>query len=275
MENKFLKAVCSTHIGERSNYEDNFLFNSIYLTSDVQKQILDRCLFFIKSSNDTIELKVRLFAISDGMGGHNAGEVASRICVEKLAETEKILQRYSSIREVVEYLQLKIVEINHIVCEMSHKYDELKGMGATLVLVVIYEKECAILNIGDSRAYYFNNSSLIQITKDHTEGQRMLDFGLLTRKELLGFSARKNLNRYIGYTQNGYVLQADEYYLTLADGVILLCSDGISDSLTEREILEILNSTNDLESVGKQLINKAISIHNADNTTVILISLRR
>lgn len=75
--------------------------------------------------------------------------------------------------------------------------------------------ECAILSTDDSRAYFFSNDTLIQITMDHTEGQCMLDLGLLTRKELPGFHARKNLNRYIGYDQNGYILRADEYYLAL------------------------------------------------------------
>ncbi|MGN0422614.1 MAG: PP2C family protein-serine/threonine phosphatase, partial [Lachnospiraceae bacterium] len=132
-----------------------------------------------------------------------------------------------------------------------------------------------VLNIGDSRAYHFNNEALIQITKDHTEGQRMLDLGLLTRKELSGFPARKNLNRYIGYGQSGYVLRADEYYPVLEDGIILLCSDGISDFLSDTRISEILCSENNLEIAGKQLINEAVSSHNADNATAILIPLRR
>ena len=103
----------------------------------------------------------------------------------------------------------------------------------------------------------------------------MLYLGLLTRKELSGFPARKNLNRYIGYGQSGYVLRADEYYPVLEDGIILLCSDGISDFLSDTRISEILCSENNLEIAGKQLINEAVSSHNADNATAILIPLRR
>lgn len=266
------KPVCYSHIGKRPNHEDNFLINGLYLTSDEQKKMSDNCCCFV---TDDAHSKVHLFAISDGMGGHNAGEVASRICVEKLAETGKVLQSCSSIKEVVAYLQSSVAEINSIVCKKSRNHRELKGMGATLVLFVICGVDYAILNIGDSRAYHYNNDALIQITKDHTEGQRMLDLGLLTRKELSGFPARKNLNRYIGYDQNGYVLQADEYYPILDNGVILLCSDGISDYLSDSRISEILHSANNLGSAGKQLINEAIASHNADNATVMLIPLRR
>ena len=103
----------------------------------------------------------------------------------------------------------------------------------------------------------------------------MLDLGLLTRKELSGFPARKNLNRYIGYNQNGYVLQADEYYPVLENGVVLLCSDGISDFLSNDQIVEILSAASNLEIAVSQLVDKAVSALNADNATAILIPLRR
>jgi len=272
MNDKSLATVCFSHIGKRINHEDNFCINGTYLASEMQKQMSDnRCCYFSDSGN----AKVSLYAVSDGMGGHNAGEIASRICVEKLSVVHNELQYLSSIKDVVAYLQNVIAEINETVCELSQRQAELKGMGATLVLFVVCEKECAVLNIGDSRAYHSLNERLIQITKDNTEGQRMLDLGLLTRKELSGFPARKNLNRYIGYNQNGYILQADEYYPTLDGGVLILCSDGVSDFVSDIRIAEILDSEKNLEVAGKQLIDEAVASQNADNATVMLIPLRR
>ena len=272
MNDKSLTTVCFSHIGKRLNHEDNFFINGIYLTDERQKQMLDNCCY---NFCDIGTADVCLYAVSDGMGGHNAGEVASRICVEKLSLAYSELQHASSLKEAVTYIQTVIAEINNTVCEQSQKNSDLKGMGATLVLFVLCGMNCAVLNIGDSRAYHYDNGSLVQITKDHTEGQRMLDLGLLTRKELLGFPARKNLNRYIGYYQNGYVLQADEYYPTLERGLILLCSDGISDFLSDTRIAEILSSESDPEIAGKQLIDEAIVSHQADNATVMLIPLGR
>lgn len=265
-------AVCFSHIGKRANHEDNFFVDGSYLPSDLQKQMGEHHCFLV---NDTSLSRIHLFAVSDGMGGHNAGEVASRICVEKLAVAYEELQKLNSIREAVFYLQATITEINHAVCDMSCRQPKLKGMGATLVLLVVCGKEYAVLNIGDSRAYFFGNNTITQITKDHTEGQRMLDLGLLTRKELSGFPARKNLNRYIGFNQNGYVLQADEYFPVLNNGVLILCSDGISDFISDTQIEKILSSGNKLEFIGKQLINEAVAAPNSDNATIILVPLRR
>ena len=270
MKNRDFRAVCYSHIGKRQNQEDNFLFDGISLTLDNQKQRSEQPIVF--SSKNTME-RVKLFAISDGMGGHNAGEVASRICVEKLAEIEPLLQNYHSMKDIVAFLQFKIAEINRTVYEMSCRYEAYKGMGATLVLCVLYGMECVVLNVGDSRAYYFDGSTLMQITKDNTEGQRMLDLGLLTRKELLHFPARKHLNRYIGYAPTGFILQADEYYPQIKDGTILLCSDGISDFLSDKQIVQILQSELDLEKVGMLLIKEAILSTSADNATMILLSM--
>jgi len=272
MSDKNCSAVSFSHIGERLNHEDNLYVNGHLLTPDFQKQMSDK---FCRTIKEPELSRVRLFAVSDGMGGHNAGEVASFLCVKKLSLAQRKLQHCTSLDEAVAYLQTVIAEINNDVCEQSHKNADLKGMGATLVIFVICGMDCAVLNIGDSRAYHYYNGFLVQITKDHTEGQRMLDLGLLTKKELSGFPARKNLNRYIGYCRNGYVLQADEYYPASESGVILLCSDGISDFISDTRIADILSSESNLEIAGKQLIDEAVVSHNADNATVMLIPLRR
>lgn len=268
---KTLSVFSVTHIGKRHNHEDNFLIDTRFLTIEEQQRMLEeQCL----SDNILSASKVHLLAISDGMGGHNAGEVASRICVEKLSIAYKKLKSLSSLDDCVKYLQSVINEINIDICNMSNKNDNCRGMGATLVLAIICGTECAILNIGDSRAYYINSNNIMQISKDHTEGQRMLDLGILTRKELANFPARKNLNRYIGFDVNGYVLQADEYYPNIKEGIILLCSDGVSDYLSEKEIFNIINKNTRLDVIGEQLVNEAVADIFADNATALLISFR-
>lgn len=272
MKSNQLAGVCLSQIGGRLNHEDNFLFNGIFLTADEQEQMSNHNLFVIREISRS---RVQLFAVSDGMGGHNAGEVASRVCVERLSIIEKEIQSFNSIQEIVNYLQIAIAEINTIVCKMSNKDEQLKGMGTTLVLFAVCGNECAVLNVGDSRAYYLDNNEMVQITKDNSEGQRMLDLGLLTRKELLNFPARKSLSRYIGYNQNGFSLQADEYYPIIENGLMLLCSDGVSDALSAEQIIYYLHSSSSLEDVGKALMNAVVSTRNADNATIILIQVGR
>ena len=272
LKNKSNFATCVSHIGKRHNYEDNFLFDGKHIDVDLQKQMPSKKSIFLTSH---FKRRVSFFAISDGMGGHNAGEVASKICVEKLAELEKTVQNCLSIKEVVYLAQATIAEINSTVCEMSYKQKDLRGMGSTLVLLIICGEEIAILNIGDSRAYKFDGYSIIQLTKDNTEGQRMLDLELLTSEEIKSFPARKNLTRYIGYGEAGFILKADEYYPIINNEMILLCSDGVTDALNEYEMKNILSKELDMGVSGKMLIEQAIAVDNADNATAILVNIER
>ena len=263
--------ICISHIGNRPNHEDNFLFGGKYITPTEQKAMTEKrsvCRTEKTTSN------VRFFAVSDGMGGHNAGEIASLICVTRLAELESTVQNCGSITDVVRLCQKAISEINNEVCAKSNEKSSLKGMGATLVLLVMCGSECAMLNIGDSRAYLFDGLNLTKITKDNTEGQRMLDLKLLSPGEIEKFPARKNLNRYIGFNEPGVQLTADEYFLNLQSEVILLCSDGVSDSLTDDEIKEYLLADPNVEIAANKMINRAIAEDGSDNATAIVVSIK-
>ncbi len=265
-----IKSICLSHVGKRSQNEDNFLFDECWIDELSRNTRLHNQLISLSLKRDR---NVNFFAVADGMGGHSAGEVASHICVETLADVEKRAQAQTSLEGVVRLTQLAISSINEEVCAMGRSNLEMKGMGTTLVILITYGSEYAVLNIGDSRAYHFDGHTLTQLTKDHTEGQRMLDLGLLSRKELADFPARKNLSRYIGYDKRGFILQADEYYPVLDEGVVLLCSDGITDSLSDLQIADVLASNRDIEIAGRMLIEQAIVQPNADNATAILVEI--
>ena len=260
---------CVSHIGGRPDHEDNFLFNGVYITPTEQKGMAWKR--FICSSEKT-PANVRFFAISDGMGGHSAGEVASRICVVRLAETETAIQNHGDIKEVVEICQKTIAGVNNEVCAKGRENSAFGGMGSTLVLLVMRGSECAVLNIGDSRAYFFDGASLTQITKDHTAGQRMLDLNLLADEDLIHFDTRKNLTRYIGFDEPDLRLEADEYFIKARNGIIILCSDGVSDSLTDAEIEECLGTELNIGTAARNIIDRAVAKQNSDNATVIIVS---
>lgn len=272
MNSECPNAICVTHIGKRISHEDNYLLNADYLTAEMQQWMKETHAVFCKTSG---VLKTGCYAISDGMGGHNAGEVASRMCVEQLAILQRSLQYSENITEAVARVQSAIAQINVSINRISCQRKEFVGMGATLVILIICNGKYAVLNIGDSRAYAFDGYSLKQLTTDHTEGQRLLDLGLLTRKELDSFSARKNLYRYVGYREQGYVLQADVIYPDTDKGVFILCSDGITDSVPDSIISSILLEETDLTLAGKKIINLAIEADNADNSTLILVPIGR
>ena len=266
-----IKQTCVSHIGKRRSHEDNFLFGGEIIIPQRQREMLEeRVISLCEKSQGGVQL----FAVSDGMGGHNAGEVASYICVSKLAELEPTIQNCVSITDVAEICQKAISDINSEVCAKSRETPILRDMGATLVLLAMCGTECAVLNIGDSRAYLFDGANLTQITKDHTEGQRMLDLKLLTPQEVQKFPARKNVNRYIGFDKPGMQLRGDEYFFKAQSGLIFLCSDGISDFLTDSEICECLKSGLDIEVAAKNITELAVAKDGSDNATVILIAVK-
>ena len=142
-----------------------------------------------------------------------------------------------------------------------------------MVLAYISGTSTTILNVGDSRAYFYGDGTIIQLTSDHSEGQRMLDLGLLSRTELFKFPARAYLNRYLGCGGEGFQLQADEYLMSEKRGILILCSDGISDFLSENKMVEILLQTENLEAAGRKMVEEATGNSNSDNATIILIPL--
>ena len=268
-----VKSICVSHIGMRPNHEDNIFLNGKIIDSDTQQRMPEIKLLQYQSTSITDKC---VFAVSDGMGGHNAGEIASSMCVQEFEKMNNQIQCCNSISELVTLIQKSINRANVDICTKSRRYSEMRGMGATLVVFAVCGTNCAVLNIGDSRAYICSGGILTQITKDNTEGQRMLDLGILSRKELLDFPASKNLNRYLGYGSNGFILQADVYYPQIgADDTILLCSDGVTDSLTDSNIREILCSEDNISCAGKRIIEQAVMTKNADNATAMLIKIGR
>lgn len=261
------EAICYSCIGKRDNHEDNFYFDGRYLNGFEQNNMVDNKLIVLKSNKYS---HLKIFAICDGMGGHNGGEVASRICVENIANNYGRLVKCEDIETIVDILQEEINKINHCIYEASLNDIKLRGMGTTLIMIVVFKGKFAILNIGDSRAYWYNGNTLMQLTKDHTEGQRLLDLGLLTVEEVSVFRDRKKLSKYLGYCPVGYVLSADEFFPEIDTGIIMLCSDGVTDFMTDVEIKNIFENTNDLSRIGELMISKAAANRNADNTTVIL-----
>lgn len=266
-----VKAVCVTAIGGRPNHEDNFLLDGQWLTSDIQAQMTHGLPICVEAASSS---PVQLYAVCDGMGGYQAGETASRLCIEQLHAAEPQLQRCNSLDQAVDVLQSAVVQADNIICSAGSADAQLHGMGTTLVLAVIVDGQCAVLHAGDSRAYLFNGENVYQLTRDHTEGQRMLDLGLLTRRELTDFPARKNLIRYVGRQEPGYILRADVNKVDLQQSTLLLCSDGVSDTLSDDRIAEILCSENSLTSAGMRTVQEAVANPQSDNATALLLSLR-
>jgi protein phosphatase len=206
-----------------------------------------------------------LFIVADGMGGHNAGDFASKHAVEKVVE---------SVRENVgEYdpenlLQEAIDQANTYINEMSVKEINMHGMGTTLVAVTFHGSNVIIANVGDSRMYVINNF-ITQVTKDHSLVEEMVDMGGLDREAARNHPDKNIITRAVGVRD--YVL-VDFFDVEITPKErLLLCTDGLTNMLTDDEILSIMKSSSDLEEAGKSLIREANNKGGRDNIAVVLI----
>ncbi len=205
-----------------------------------------------------------LFAVADGMGGHNAGDYASRTAVEILLDHVKNTDSHDP--SVI--LQESIEEMNDVIWHRSKEHADYAGMGTTLVAAVLEGNTLTVANIGDSRLYVVGRG-LYQVTRDHSLVEALVDQGKLTRGSA-EYRAKKNvITRAIGVDET---VEADFFEVELAEGEgVLLCSDGLTNMITEEEIFSIISRRLSLEDRAAALVEAANLSGGRDNIAVILI----
>ncbi len=221
----------------------------------------------------TVREDLGLFMVADGMGGHQGGETASRVCVEQVVEHfEKFHTSSHSERALTEE---SLLTANRAIYELSAKEPTLQGMGTTATIVRIAKELATIVQVGDSRVYYWNASGLWQLTRDHSLVQEKLRAGLITREQVRNDEMKNVITRSVGYEAN---VHADTYQFPVAKGDgFLICSDGLSGPVDEGLMFEILEETTTsglcLEDAAKRLVESANSRGGDDNVTVVLVKV--
>jgi len=218
-----------------------------------------------RANEDALLARAPLYVVADGMGGAQAGEVASRIAVEVFqpglrdaAEPERALAALALLA-------------NERIHELSHSNAEQAGMGTTLTAVYVGEHEVAIAHVGDSRAYCLREGELLRLTDDHTLVDELLRQGWLTPEEAVEHPQRSVITRALG--PEGAVEVDTRTFQARAGDVYLLCSDGLTTMLSEPEILELLLAHPALHDAGEALIAAANAAGGRDNVTVVLLRL--
>jgi protein phosphatase len=213
-----------------------------------------------------------LFIVSDGMGGHVGGELASKIVVEVLSSLLKTrLEGFQDLSEphVAKYILKTLAEFNEHFRDESNKHANIAGMGATVVLVLVRNAHALISYMGDSRAYLLRKSSLERLTRDHSIVQILVDTGELTPKQAATYPGRSQITRYVG--MDGKALP-EARLITLHPGDrLLLCSDGLTGMLTDLVITRLLLKHFNPEDACRALILAANAAGGHDNITAVII----
>ena len=219
---------------------------------------------YVYTSETPVGNLPNLFILADGMGGHNAGDYASRYTVEVIVDSV----RKSSEASPVAIIRQAIRQANQAVMEKAQTDIDLEGLGTTVVVATIRAQELCVANVGDSRLYLAGSESFSQITKDHSYVQEMVRRGGISPEAARVHPDRNIITRAVG---GGYDVEVDFFEVELKEGDrILMCSDGLTDMLEDEEIFEIINEKQNIEDAVEELIEAANDYGGNDNITVIL-----
>jgi protein phosphatase len=218
-----------------------------------------------RANEDSLLARAPLYVVADGMGGAQAGEVASRIAVESFQEG------VSSATHPELALAALAQAANARIHELSRANAEQAGMGTTLTAMYVGEREVAIAHVGDSRAYCLRNGELLRLTDDHSLVDELLRQGRLTPEEAVEHPQRSVITRALG--PEGAVEVDTRSFQARGGDVYLLCSDGLTTMLSELEIAALLRAHPRLSEAGEALIAAANEAGGRDNITVVLARL--
>ena len=213
-------------------------------------------------SNDKKEF---ILAIADGMGGHKAGEVASSIAIEQIKENFYNLESLGKKEDAIEWLRNIVKIINKKIFEYAKDNPESKGLGTTLVIAIRTEDYILYGNIGDSSGYVIKNNTLHKVTKDHTYVGMLLNTGKLSEESAKNHPGKNLLTRALGANDP---IEIDIFDIDTSVKGLFLCSDGLTNMLTDEQIEKILNSNLPIEETVVKLIRKANSRGGTDNISI-------
>jgi PPM family protein phosphatase len=211
--------------------------------------------------------------LADGMGGYNAGEVASGMATEfinsEMTRWLKEAGNQAGPREIHRALEICVDNANLAIFNAANDNALYSGMGTTLVVAVFHGDTLLVGHIGDSRCYRLRKGEFVQITKDHSLLQEQIEAGVLTREQA-AISLNKNLvTRALG-VDDSVILEINDHMVEPGD-LYLMCSDGLSDMVQDAEIAKILGMSIPLEQRAKSLIDAANAHGGRDNITVLLV----
>ncbi|MBW6409787.1 Stp1/IreP family PP2C-type Ser/Thr phosphatase [Clostridium weizhouense] len=207
----------------------------------------------------------KIYVVADGMGGHNAGEVASKMAAEQIVKY--VEEKFFSITKE-ELIESAIQKSNELIFEYSKTNQALNGMGTTVTACLITKDFIHIANVGDSSCLAVKDGKITKITKDHSLVQELIDSGSITEEDAINHPKKNIITRALGTGRKVDVdifpLKSNQYDL------YILCSDGLTNELTNEEILSIINEENDYNNAANRLVNLAKEKGGRDNITVLL-----
>jgi len=214
-------------------------------------------------NEDSYLVRPPLFIVADGMGGHAAGEIASRLAVQSFSDSD--LTDSSD----AEAIQKAVAEANRLVFESAT--GSTLGMGTTCALLLVGDGIAHVANVGDSRVYRLRGDELLQLSRDHTLATEMVDQGLISADQVLGNDGGSQITRALG---GGDTVKSDTTTVDLMPSDrFVLCSDGLSSMVADDDIKKILLKSDAPQEAAEKLVTAANEAGGDDNVTVVVVDV--
>ena len=225
-----------------------------------KRKINQDYLFF---SDEAVGCFPNLYIVADGMGGHRAGDKASSYSVTRFVELARKTERELPFLSMEKILK----QVNKEVFQLSQREEEYSGMGTTFVVATVVDKVVYVMNVGDSRLYYYDGK-LKQVTMDHSLVEELVRAGELNRLESRNHPQKNIITKAVGVSET---IQPDFFMLDIDEGEkILLCSDGLTNMVDDEKLEEIMSEPEELNQMAQECINEALFYGGLDNIAVVI-----
>lgn len=219
---------------------------------------------YVFCSTEPVGNLPNLFIVADGMGGHKAGDIASKFSVETFAEQVKTSEEdnpITVISEAIKYTNARLIEL-------AATSEDYFGMGTTFVVATIIGGSLYVANVGDSRLY-IHGKTLSQVTRDHSVVEELVTKGIINRKEARTHDKKNEITRAMG---GGADVMADFFEVEILEGdSIIMCSDGLCNMVEDKDIAKVLSGRSNIKDKAARLINMANDNGGKDNISLIII----
>ena len=206
-----------------------------------------------------------LFIVADGMGGHKAGDVASRYTVDEFVS----LIENATEKDDITVISEAVTKVNTMLLEKAKESPDYTGMGTTLVVATIKDEMLRVANVGDSRLYVIGTDGIRQITRDHSLVEEMVSNGTIDRAQARTHEKKNVITRAIGGSED---VMADFFEVELGkNDTVFMCSDGLTNMIEDTQIASILNSSREIDERAQMLIDLANERGGKDNISIIII----
>ena len=270
-----LNISCCSHIGKRTDNEDDFYCDGLYVNSDRFSGVKGIVSFDVASSTEG----VHLFAVCDGMGGESLGELASATAVRCIAAHHRDLSNHEISSTDPSFIVYNLYEkANQSVVDKSDKH-KVSRMGTTIALACIRDNMLNCSNVGDSKVFLYRNHELSMLTVDDNLAYDLFRRKKISEEELYSHPGRSQLLQYIGMRESESPLIphfSDSFPLEVGD-VVIICSDGVTDGVNKRTLIDEIDFSIAHESstsIAKRIAEKAYECGSNDNITAIAVQCR-